>query len=85
MNIIKKNTPGNDKTHTVLITFPVPKRKQGEPTAGNCVRMNYKFYEPNNTWEAEDCTKDLADYIVCEKHFDITNYGNFLELLFYTF
>jgi hypothetical protein len=28
--------------------------------------MNYQFYEPNNTWEAEDCLQDLADYFVCE-------------------
>ncbi|XP_060606326.1 uncharacterized protein LOC132758654, partial [Ruditapes philippinarum] len=40
--------------------------KQGEPTGGDCVRMNYQFYEPNNTWEAEDCLQTLADYFVCE-------------------
>jgi hypothetical protein len=43
------------------------KRKTGEPSDGNCTRMNYRFYNEDNTWESEDCERQLAEYFVCER------------------
>ncbi|XP_053398506.1 uncharacterized protein LOC123558066 isoform X2 [Mercenaria mercenaria] len=41
--------------------------KPGEPSKGNCVRMNYKSFEDINTWESEDCQSVVAEYFICEQ------------------
>ncbi|XP_053400492.1 uncharacterized protein LOC123556838 [Mercenaria mercenaria] len=42
--------------------------KKGEPSTGNCCRMNYQLFQPDETWESEDCVTVLADSYVCEEH-----------------